>query len=78
MFATCLKTNSPSCEKVTAELMKSYAQEEMVKAILDEKPLAESRGDIDSDGYYCITLIVDGGVRGVADMDTMRQVEYRC
>ncbi|GFU65287.1 yqaJ domain-containing protein [Trichonephila clavipes] len=55
------KDKFASCEKVTAEVMKSYAQEEMVKAILDEKQLAESRGDIDSDGYYCITLIVDGG-----------------
>ncbi|GFS54315.1 uncharacterized protein TNCV_4808331 [Trichonephila clavipes] len=55
------KDKFASCEKVTAEFMKSYAQEEMVKAILDEKQLAESRGDIDSDGYYCITLIVDGG-----------------
>ncbi|GFU31448.1 yqaJ domain-containing protein [Nephila pilipes] len=27
---------------------------------LKEKKLAELRGDIDSDGYYCITLIVDG------------------
>ncbi|GFY10133.1 yqaJ domain-containing protein [Trichonephila clavipes] len=55
------KDKFASCEKVTAEVTKNYAQEEMVKAILDEKPLAESRGDIDSDGYYCITLIVDGG-----------------
>ncbi|GFY41046.1 hypothetical protein TNIN_293091 [Trichonephila inaurata madagascariensis] len=39
--------------------MKSYAQEEMLKAILDEKQFAESRGDIDYNGYCCITLIVD-------------------
>ncbi|GFX61949.1 uncharacterized protein TNCV_3777591 [Trichonephila clavipes] len=32
-----------------------------VKSDFDEKQLAESRGDIDSDGYYCITVIVDGG-----------------
>ncbi|GFQ67039.1 yqaJ domain-containing protein [Trichonephila clavata] len=55
------KDKFASCEKLTSEVMKSYAEEEMLKAILDEKQLAESRGDIDSDGYYCITLIVDGG-----------------
>ncbi|GFR28751.1 uncharacterized protein TNCT_119551 [Trichonephila clavata] len=55
------KDKFASCEKVTSEVMKSYAEEEMLKAILEEKQLAESRGDIDSDGYYCITLIVDGG-----------------
>ncbi|GFU02850.1 uncharacterized protein NPIL_515811 [Nephila pilipes] len=33
----------------------------MLSAILQEKKLAEMRGDIDSDGYYYITLIVDGG-----------------
>ncbi|GFX08181.1 hypothetical protein TNCV_4783951 [Trichonephila clavipes] len=40
------KDKFASCEKVTAEVMKSYAQEEMVKTILDEKPLAESREEL--------------------------------
>ncbi|GFT39099.1 yqaJ domain-containing protein [Nephila pilipes] len=55
------KDKFASCEKVTSKVIKSYAQEEMLNAIFEEKKLAELRGDIDSDGYHCITLIVDGG-----------------
>ncbi|GFT59608.1 uncharacterized protein NPIL_498051 [Nephila pilipes] len=55
------KDKFASCEKVTSKVIKSYAQEEMLNAIFEEKKLAELRGDIDSDRYYCITLIVDGG-----------------
>ncbi|GFS58705.1 uncharacterized protein NPIL_186791 [Nephila pilipes] len=55
------KDKFASCEKVTSKVIKSYAQEEMLNAIFEGKKLAELRGDIDSDGYYCITLIVDGG-----------------
>ncbi|GFQ91034.1 hypothetical protein TNCT_626621 [Trichonephila clavata] len=55
------KDKFASCKKVTAEVIKIYAEEELLKVILDEKQLVESRDDIDSDGYYGITLIVDGG-----------------
>lgn len=49
------------CERISGEVIASYTEAILNQAISEEKQLAEASGSIDSKGYICITVIVDGG-----------------
>ncbi|GBM18150.1 hypothetical protein AVEN_75556-1, partial [Araneus ventricosus] len=48
-------------EKIASGIVDNCAQEKLLEAINEEKRLAQIRGDVDADGFHCITVIVDGG-----------------
>lgn len=50
-----------SCERISGKVVEACAKDTMIDAISEEKRLAQLRGDIDQEGYFCITVIVDGG-----------------
>lgn len=49
------------CEKESGSLMEACLEENLITAIEAEKELSSERGDIDEDGFHCITAIADGG-----------------
>ncbi|GBM79707.1 hypothetical protein AVEN_138720-1 [Araneus ventricosus] len=50
-----------SCEKTTEKVLDSTIETNLVKSIQEEKKLADERNDIDKDGFFCVTAVVDGG-----------------
>ncbi|GFR09305.1 uncharacterized protein TNCT_24351 [Trichonephila clavata] len=50
-----------SCERTTGTILDACVESNLTDFINEEKRLSQSRHDIDTDGYYCLTAVVDGG-----------------
>ena len=50
-----------SCERISAEVIKSCIEKSIEEAIQAEKKLAEECSDADDDGFHCVTAVADGG-----------------
>ncbi|GFY64346.1 uncharacterized protein TNIN_416421 [Trichonephila inaurata madagascariensis] len=50
-----------SCERTTGTILDACVESNLADCINEEKRLSQSHQDIDTDGYYCLTAIVDGG-----------------
>ncbi|GFR05058.1 uncharacterized protein TNCT_591911 [Trichonephila clavata] len=50
-----------SCERTTGTILDACVESNLTDFINEEKRLSQSRQDIDTDGYYCLTAVVDGG-----------------
>lgn len=55
------KNTFANSEKAAGDVIEAYSKDRMVAAIAEEKKLAKEKCNVDSDGFYNVCAIVDGG-----------------